>query len=93
MPALEQFRPDIVFYVAGADPHWKDQLGGLRLTMDGLMRRDHVVLDSAVAAGIPVAVVLAGGYNEDVRDTVSIHCNTARAAREAIALRPVSTAS
>jgi len=88
VPVLQSRRPDLLFYVAGADPHWKDQLGGLRLTMEGLIRRDRLVMDTAVAAGVPVAIVLAGGYSQDVRDTVAIHCNTARAARESIALRP-----
>lgn len=87
LPALDSFAPDLIFYIAGADPHWKDQLGGLRLTMDGLQRRDRLVLDAAVERGIPVAIALAGGYSVDVRDTVGIHCNTARAAREAMALR------
>jgi acetoin utilization deacetylase AcuC-like enzyme len=84
IPAVAKFRPDLMFCVAGADPHWKDQLGGLRLTMDGLERRDRLVLGTAVSGGVPVAVVLAGGYSADVRDTVSIHCNTARAALDAL---------
>lgn len=87
LPALRKFRPDLLFYIAGADPHWKDQLGGLRLTMEGLQRRDRVVLDAAVQEGVPIAIALAGGYSIDVRDTVSIHCNTARAALDALSLR------
>ncbi len=87
IPALEAKRPDLLFYVAGADPYREDRLGGLNLTMDGLMRRDRLVLDAAVQRDIPVAVGLAGGYSQDVRDTVAIHCNTARAARDAMALR------
>jgi acetoin utilization deacetylase AcuC-like enzyme len=88
VPALASFKPDLVVYVAGADPHWTDQLGGLRLTMEGLQRRDRLILDRALAAGVPVAVVLAGGYSQDIRDTVSIHCNTARACAEALARQP-----
>ena len=88
VPALKSFRPDLLVYVAGADPHWTDQLGGLRLTMEGLQRRDRLVLDHALAACVPVAVVLAGGYSQDIRDTVSIHCNTARACAEALAIQP-----
>jgi acetoin utilization deacetylase AcuC-like enzyme len=84
VPAVEQVQPDLLFYIAGADPHWKDQLGGLRLTMEGLQRRDRLVLDTALSGGVPVAIVLAGGYSVDVRDTVSIHCNTARAALDAL---------
>jgi acetoin utilization deacetylase AcuC-like enzyme len=87
VPALARFQPDLLLYVAGADPHWKDQLGGLSLTMDGLRRRDRVVFEAALDAGVPVAVVLAGGYSIDVRDTVSIHCNTAREALSALESR------
>ena len=83
-PAVAQFRPELLIYVAGADAHWKDELGGLRLTMDGMARRDRMVFDTALAAGVSVAVVLAGGYSADVRDTVQIHCNTARALRDAM---------
>jgi acetoin utilization deacetylase AcuC-like enzyme len=85
LPALKSFKPDLIVYVAGADPHWTDQLGGLRLTMEGLQRRDRLVLDHALQARVPVAVVLAGGYSQDIRDTVSIHCNTARACAESLA--------
>ncbi len=78
------FRPDLAIYVAGADPYFDDQLGGLALTMDGLKRRDQMVFETALAGSVPVAVVLAGGYARDTDDTVAIHCNTARAAREAL---------
>ena len=88
LPALRSFQPELLVYVAGADPHWTDQLGGLRLTMDGLIRRDRLVLDHALAEGVPVAVVLAGGYSQDVRDTVTIHCNTAKACADALDLHP-----
>jgi acetoin utilization deacetylase AcuC-like enzyme len=87
-PALRGFRPELLVYVAGADPHWTDQLGGLMLTMDGLLRRDRLVLGHALAQRVPVAVVLAGGYSQDVRDTVTIHCNTAKACADGLALHP-----
>jgi len=74
--AYQVFTPDLVVYVAGADPFMEDQLGGLLLTMDGLLERDRLVLSTHH----PVAVVLAGGYAHRVRDTVTIHCNTIRAA-------------
>ncbi len=74
-----EFQPDLIFYLAGADPYYDDQLGGLALTMDGLLRRDRLVLGLST----PVAVVLAGGYARNVEDTVTIHCNTVRAARSA----------
>ncbi|MGP0075424.1 MAG: histone deacetylase [Bryobacteraceae bacterium] len=78
------FGADLAIYVAGADPYREDQLGGLALTMDGLKRRDLLVFETALARSVPVAVVLAGGYARDTNDTVAIHCNTARAAREAL---------
>jgi acetoin utilization deacetylase AcuC-like enzyme len=78
------FAPDLVLYVAGADPYREDQLGGLGLTMEGLKRRDQLVFETAVAQCVPVAVVLAGGYARDTEDTVTIHCNTAKAACEAL---------
>jgi acetoin utilization deacetylase AcuC-like enzyme len=73
-------RPDIAFYLAGADPYREDQLGGLGLTMQGLARRDDVVFATLREAGVPVAVTLAGGYARQQEDTVEIHCNTVRAA-------------
>jgi acetoin utilization deacetylase AcuC-like enzyme len=83
-PALADFSPELVIYVAGADPYREDQLGGLALTMDGLVRRDRLVFDLALGAGVPVAVVLAGGYAQNVQDTVQIHCNTAKTLRDVI---------
>jgi acetoin utilization deacetylase AcuC-like enzyme len=78
------FTPDLLIYVAGADPYREDQLGGLALTIDGLKRRDLLVFETALAQSVPVAVVLAGGYARDTNDTVTIHCNTATAARDAL---------
>lgn len=80
--SLGAFSPDIIFYIAGADPYHDDQLGGLKLTFDGLMRRDAMVFEKAGSKGIPVAVALAGGYARHVEDTVQIHANTVRAAKE-----------
>lgn len=80
--ALAAFRPQLVVFVAGADPYQEDQLGGLKLTMDGLRRRDALVMRTALAHQAAVVVVLAGGYAVNVDDTVSIHCNTVQAARE-----------
>ncbi|MGH9709438.1 MAG: histone deacetylase family protein, partial [Candidatus Acidiferrales bacterium] len=82
--AFEGFRPDLIFYVAGADPYREDQLGGLALTMEGLRRRDDVVFEHARRHGVPVAVTLAGGYARRVADTVRIHVNTIAAARDAM---------
>jgi len=79
------FHPDLLIYVAGADPYDQDQLGGLALTLDGLKNRDRLVIETALGDGVPVAIVLAGGYAIRVDDTVAIHCNTAKVAKDAIA--------
>jgi len=80
--SLEKFRPDIVFYVGGADPYCEDQLGGLLLTKKGLQERDKRVFEEARKRGVAVATTLAGGYARRVEDTVRIHVNTIVAARE-----------
>ena len=74
--AVPLARPELAFYLAGADPWEGDRLGRLALTKDGLRRRDELVLDRLRAAGAAVCVVLAGGYAEDVRDTVDINAAT-----------------
>jgi acetoin utilization deacetylase AcuC-like enzyme len=91
--ALDEFRPDIVFYVGGADPYCEDQLGGLSLTKQGLMLRDHKVFEESRKRGIPVATTLAGGYARRVEDTVRIHVNTILAAREVAAVFPSASAA
>jgi len=80
--ALRSFSPDLLCYIAGADPYVEDQLGGLALTIDGLQRRDALVFEVAKARGIPVMVTYAGGYARNVQDTVTIHVNTILAAKE-----------
>ena len=70
------FRPDLLWYLAGADPYEHDLLGGLALTRDGLRERDRRVFAAARSAGVPVAVTLAGGYASSPADTVSIHVGT-----------------
>jgi acetoin utilization deacetylase AcuC-like enzyme len=82
---LRQFSPDLLCYVAGADPYAEDQLGGLSLTIPGLKRRDELVFTVAKARNIPVMVTYAGGYARRLEDTVTIHCNTVIAAKEAFA--------
>lgn len=79
---LAEFQPDLMFYLAGADPYREDQLGGLRLSLEGLEKRDRLVYEKARAKKIPVAVTLAGGYARRVEDTVLIHTNTIRIAKE-----------
>lgn len=86
---IRSHEPEIVFYLAGADPYESDQLGGLGLTREGLRRRDEVVFDCLRAGGVPVAATLAGGYAVYPDDTVEIHCNTVRAARD-VYLRPTA---
>jgi acetoin utilization deacetylase AcuC-like enzyme len=78
------FAPTMLFYLAGADPFAEDQLGGLSLTLEGLKQRDRMVFETGFGAGVPIAVTLAGGYARNTDDTVEIHCNTAKAAREAL---------
>jgi acetoin utilization deacetylase AcuC-like enzyme len=90
--ALDEFRPDILFYVGGADPFCEDQLGGLDLTKKGLMERDRRVFQEARQRGIPVATTLAGGYARRVEDTVRIHINTILAAREIAERFPINAA-
>ena len=79
---LRQFEPDLMCYIAGADPYKEDQLGGLNLTIEGLKKRDQLVFRVARARNIPVMVTFAGGYAQRVEDTVTIHCNTVMAAKE-----------
>jgi acetoin utilization deacetylase AcuC-like enzyme len=82
---LRQFEPELLCYIAGADPYREDQLGGLSLTIEGLKKRDELVFRVARARDIPVMVTFAGGYAQKVDDTVTIHCNTVVAAKEVFA--------
>jgi acetoin utilization deacetylase AcuC-like enzyme len=79
---LRQFEPDLMCYIAGADPYREDQLGGLNLTIEGLKKRDELVFRVARARDLPVMVTFAGGYARRVDDTVTIHSNTVVAAKE-----------
>jgi len=83
---LRQFAPDLLCYIAGADPYSEDQLGGLNLTIEGLQKRDELVFRVAKARHIPVMVTFAGGYARKVEDTVTIHTNTIIAAKEVFAI-------
>jgi acetoin utilization deacetylase AcuC-like enzyme len=76
LPRVFASAPDIVFYLAGADPYERDQLGGLSLTKEGLRRRDRMVLKAARDLAVPVVITLAGGYAHRVEDTVEIHAAT-----------------
>ncbi|KAG7471224.1 hypothetical protein MATL_G00122200 [Megalops atlanticus] len=77
---LESFRPDLVLYDAGVDPHWEDELGRLRLTDNGLYQRDLYVIDTVVKRGIPVATVIGGGYSKDIDRLALRHSIVHRAA-------------
>jgi acetoin utilization deacetylase AcuC-like enzyme len=77
---LAHSAPDLVVYLAGADAHERDKLGRLRLTFDGLARRDAMVLEMCREMGTPVVIAIAGGYGRDLDDTVTVHVATARIA-------------
>ena len=77
--AFERSRPELVFYLAGADPFLDDRLGRLALTKAGLLARDHAVLDAVARAGAALVVTLAGGYARRIEDSVDIHCATVAA--------------
>ena len=80
--AIAGFQPDLLLYLAGADPYFEDQLGGLSLSIEGLKERDRMVMETALRHRVPVAVTLAGGYAINLEDTIAIHCNTVVAAKE-----------
>jgi len=75
-----RFAPDLLIYLAGADPHEGDRLGRLKLSFDGLERRDRRVFDLARDLDVPIAVTMAGGYGRDIEQSVTVHMNTVRAA-------------
>jgi acetoin utilization deacetylase AcuC-like enzyme len=77
---LDAVQPDLVFYLAGADPYEGDRLGRLKLTVEGLQARDHYVFRQCAARNLPVAVTMSGGYAPDVEAIVQIHMNTIAAA-------------
>jgi len=82
LPVVFEWNPDIVFYLAGADPHTNDKLGRLAVSTEGLRERDRCVLHHCLVREIPVATVMSGGYGKDINDTVEIHCNTIRVTKE-----------
>lgn len=90
LPAvLSAARPDLVIYLAGADPHERDRLGRLALTHAGLARRDAMVIEQCREVGIPVAVTIAGGYGDPISATIEAHVTTAEIAARAAAGVPV----
>jgi acetoin utilization deacetylase AcuC-like enzyme len=79
---LRDFRPELVIYLAGADPYRDDRFGRLAVSKEGLARRDRTIMELCREAGVPVAVAMAGGYAHDTEDTVDIHVGTVRVAVE-----------
>jgi acetoin utilization deacetylase AcuC-like enzyme len=90
LPAVLSGDPDIVFYLAGADPYAGDKLGRLALSIDGLRQRDLYVLRECYEREVPVVTVMSGGYGKDINDTIEIHCNTIRMVREVFESRVMS---
>jgi acetoin utilization deacetylase AcuC-like enzyme len=82
LPAVFAHDPDIVFYLAGADPYAGDKLGRLGLSIEGLRARDEFVLRECYEREVPVVTVMSGGYGKDINDTIEIHCNTIRAVKD-----------
>ena len=80
--AFDLARPQLVIYLAGADPYADDRLGRLALSMDGLAERDRRVFARCQQTGVPVAIAMAGGYARQIDDTVAIHANTIGLARQ-----------
>jgi len=77
---LAEAAPDLVLYIAGADPHEGDLLGRLAMSFEGLARRDSYVLSQCREVGIPVAITIGGGYGRRIEDTVAVHVGTVRIA-------------
>ena len=82
LPAVFRDEPDIVFYLAGADPYAGDKLGRLSVSIEGLRERDAFVLRECFEREVPVVTVMSGGYGKDINDTIEIHCNTIRMVKE-----------
>ncbi len=85
LPTVMASHPGCVFYLAGADPYEDDELGGLKMTRDGLRARDRAVIEAVRLAGHPLVIVLAGGYARRLDDTVAIHTATVEEARRSAA--------
>ncbi|MFP4082366.1 MAG: histone deacetylase [Candidatus Aminicenantes bacterium] len=78
----KEFKPDLIYYLAGSDPYKNDQLGGLNVSLDGLKKRDRMIIEGARELQIPVVILLAGGYAFDVRDSAAAHLNTIKIAQK-----------
>jgi len=81
---IDKFKPELITYLAGADPYKEDLLGGFRLTKEGLKRRDEYIVGLAKEKQIPICVLLAGGYAQNTEDTIQIHLNTIKVVKDSI---------
>ena len=90
LPLVLAHKPEVIFYLAGADPFTGDKLGRLALSIAGLRERDEFVLRTSFNEEIPFVTVMSGGYGQDINDTVEIHCNTIRAVRTVFEEFPAS---
>jgi len=93
LPRVFEHKPDVVFYLGGADPYAGDKLGRLSLSIQGLRERDEMALRECRTRGVPIATVMSGGYAADIKDTVEIHCNTIRAVKNVFETDPQAAAS
>ena len=82
LPAVFSHDPEIIFYLAGADPYSGDKLGRLGVSIEGLRARDRFVLRECYEREVPVVTVMSGGYGKDINDTIEIHCNTIRMVKD-----------
>lgn len=82
LPAVADFRPDLLLYLSGADPLKQDRLGRLSLSFDGLAERDRIVFEFCRRRGLPVSIAIGGGYADPISDSVTVYANTFRTARE-----------
>ncbi len=82
LPAIFEWKPDIVLYQAGVDPLKEDSLGRLALSSGGLMERDRIVLNECRSRGIPVSLALGGGYSKPINHSVDAYVNTYRVVKE-----------
>ena len=82
LPRIFLHNADVIFYLGGADPFEKDKLGRLNLSIEGLKKRDEIVLSFAKEHQIPIVTTMSGGYAVDINDTVEIHANTIRTVKK-----------
>ena len=87
LPAVFRHDPEVVFYLAGADPYSRDKLGRLSVSIEGLRDRDAFVLRECYEREVPIVTVMSGGYGKDINDTIEIHCNTIRMVKEVFEYR------